>query len=381
MKSFEQFNRYLIAAIVCVLASPISAEQSADYIPKPGEFPPAGAGQYLAGELVSVDHVNRRGALRLVGENSEDQYHSAPSHPFAMLPFGTLRYHGAPAELRDIPIGTMLHGYFLLPPEGDTKIIVPNEGAKFVSKYTHALSVEDDFSFYKRREQSWKIVSIDREKGQLKAVLTGPAADDGLNGEKTFEIDRSTRVWRAREFGKLEDLAAEQAVQINLTWGSDWQNGLHQIADVWIDDESCTISTERQRQIHLRYQRTHWLAGWVDHVEHQPGGAGIVTLTLFGGMDPTLYETVRAKGGGEAIAAAEWTLRSFWQNHDNKYGSILDVKDSPSPPMGSSGLQVRFQVAELLEGFRPGRIIRFRPNGFSNVKLPPEERVQGMNDR
>jgi hypothetical protein len=42
---------------------------------------------------------------------------------------------------------------------------------------------------------------------------------------------------------------------------------------------------------------------------------------------------------------------------------------------------VKLQVYELLEGFRPGRIVRFRPNGFPNVKMPPEERVKSLDDR
>ena len=51
------------------------------------------------------------------------------------------------------------------------------------------------------------------------------------------------------------------------------------------------------------------------------------------------------------------------------------------PQPGSSGLQLRVQLSELLEGFRPGRIVRFRPSGFPNVKLPPEERVNNFDDR
>jgi hypothetical protein len=39
------------------------------------------------------------------------------------------------------------------------------------------------------------------------------------------------------------------------------------------------------------------------------------------------------------------------------------------------------QLNELLEGFRPGRIVRYRPNGFPSVKLPPEERVKSLDDR
>ena len=358
-----------------------------DYVPKPGEFAPRGAGHYLAGELVSVDHVNRRGALRFVGDNDDSRYHSAPSHRFAMLPYGTLRYHGAPAELRDIPIGTVLHGYFVLPPAGDTSVPPPDKNAgKYVSQYTHALTLEDDFSFYQRLGRAWRITAVDAAKSQLKVRPTGQPTDTqvGLAGEQTFEIDPSTRVWKGRQIAELKDLAAEQAVQLNLTWAPDWKNGQFHVADVWIDEESRSIATEAQRQLHIRHQRHRWLAGWVDHVEHQPGGKGIVTVTLFGGMDPTLYDLARAQakpGGGASIAAAEWTLRSWWQEHDNKNGPVLDFKDIPDPPPGSSGLRLRVRIHELLEGFRPGRIVRFRPNGFPNVKLPPEERVQNLEDR
>ena len=38
-----------------------------------------------------VDAVNRRGVLRLDGDG--------PLHYFAMLPYGMIGYHGAPAEL------------------------------------------------------------------------------------------------------------------------------------------------------------------------------------------------------------------------------------------------------------------------------------------
>lgn len=109
-----------------------------------------------------------------------------------------------------------------------------------------------------------------------------------------------------------------------------------------------------------------------------------MTLTLFGGMDSSLYDAARAQakpGGGASVAAAEWTLRSWWQEHDSRNGPVLDFKDVPDPPPGSSGLQLRVQFTRLLEGYRAGRIIRFRPNGFLNVKLPPEERVNSFDDR
>ncbi len=361
------------------------AGENPDYRPKAGEFPPPGAGHYFCGELVEIDHVNRRGALRLKGDTEENRYHAAPSHRFALLPYGTVSYHGAPAELRDIPIGTVLHGYFLLPPEGDTTIPAPEKATeKYVPKYSHALSLEDDFSFYQRRGRAWKIASIDSQAGTLTVQATGPETVDGLAAEQTFDVDASTRVWKGRQIASVSDLAAGEEIQVNLSWCPEWRYGRFQCIDVWIDGESRTVATEVQRQIHLRYLRHRWLPGWIDRVEHQAGGKGIVTLTLFGGMDSSLYEAARAQakpGGGAAIAAAEWTLRSWWQDHDNKSGPILDFTDLPNPPPGSSGLQLRVEIRELLEGFHPGRIVRFRPNGFPNVKLPPEERVKTMDDR
>lgn len=365
-------------------ASPLLAAGT-DVVPKPATFPAPGSGAYFAGELVSVDHVNRRGAIRLVGDTDDGRYHSAPSHRFAMLPYGTIRYHGATAELRDVPIGTLLHGTFLLPVDGLTAYPpIEQSKSRYVPDQTQALALEDDFSFYERQEQAWKITAVDVGKGTLKVSSTGQPAAVGLKGDNTFEIDASTRVWKGRAFGELKDLASDQNVQLNLTWAPDWKNGMFHVADVWIDPESRNAAREVQRQSHIRHMRTRWLPGWVDHVEHQPGGGGIVTVTLFGGMDPTLYDAARAQakpGGGASMAAAEWTLRTWWQEHDSRNGPVLDFKDTPNPPPGSSGLQLRMQFSRLLEGYRVGRIVRVRPNSFPSVKLPPEERINNLDER
>ena len=72
------------------------------------------------GELVFVDHANRRGSIRV--ESTGIFRFSAP-RPFAMLPYGIVRYHGAPADLRDIPLGTMLHVRAFLPPDPKTSSV------------------------------------------------------------------------------------------------------------------------------------------------------------------------------------------------------------------------------------------------------------------
>jgi hypothetical protein len=374
----------IVGALVLALAPSFFAaknDAAANRAPEAGKFPAPGAGKLLGGELISVDHVNRRGILRPDGDGSEGTYHDGPQHRFAMLPYGNVRRHGAPAELRDLPIGTHLHGLFLLPAVESKEKQPADRRERNAFPDREALLLEDDFSFHQRQGNVWKVQAVDLAKGNLTALLTtktGPAANPTV-----FTLDRSTRVWKGRGAGELEDIAAGQDVQCNFTWAPDWQNGQMHVADIWIDEESRAVATERQRQIHIRHTLHRWLPGWVDRVEHNADGSGIVAVTLFAGADRSLYDKVReqSKNGGAALAAAEWTLRPWWPNHDSKYGSIVELHEDPNPPPGSSGLQIRVKIKELLEGYRPGRIVRVRPNGFPNSKPPPEERIKSLEDR
>jgi hypothetical protein len=371
---------WLCAVLATGAASPENSPSTReDYVPRPGVFPPAFVGKHLIGELVAVDHVNRRGALRLLGDGLDDRYHSAPSHRFALLPYGTVRYHGAPAELRDIPIGTLMHGDFVLPPEGDASIPAPPKGLeKYVPKQNHALRLEDALSFSLRTQSGWTITAVDTPKQQFKARSEGAQTSEFSGKEQWIDFDASTRFWRSRQPVPSTELQVGARVQMNFTWSPDWRYGRVHCLDMWLDEESLAGAREMQRQTHIRHTLYRWLPGWVDSVEHLPGGKGIVTLTLFSGMDPSLYERARTQskpGGGASVAAADYTLRGYWQDHDSKNGPILEWKESPDPPPGSSGIQLRVRIPELLEGFRPTRVVRFRPNGFPNVKLPPEERL------
>ena len=374
----------LLAAVVAggVILSDSSAQAAESLpenneIPQPGNFPTK-PGNYLAGELVTTDAINRRGGLRLDGDFNDDRYDKTQPHDFAMLPYGMIYYHGAPAELRDIPLGTHLHGSFYLPPKGEENMIPPTKGPpQYGSKFNHVILLEDDFSFFQRRGQAWELVEVNREKGRMKVATSGKSAGADFEAEQTFWIDDATRVWKGKSSAEWTELAAGQVVQLNLTWSPEWRNRQFRASDVWIDEESRAVATERQRRIHLRYQKHHWLAGWVDHVEHLGGSQGIVTITLFDSVDSSLLEEVKSKKAhGNAVAAAEATLRTYWQDHDHKGGSIVEWKTLDKPPAGSSGIQIRWQTGELLDGFRPGRIVRLRCHDWPNIKLPPEERLR-----
>jgi len=82
------------------------------------------------------------------------------------------------------------------------------------------------------------------------------------------------------------------------------------------------------------------------------------------------------------MAAAENTLRTWWPDHDGMDGKITSVETlEGEPEFGSSGIQLQFEVPLILEGFRPGAIVRIRPQNWPNIKPPLEELVGGFEDR
>ena len=60
--------------------------------------------------------------------------------------------------------------------------------------------------------------------------------------------------------------------------------------------------------------------------------------------------------------------------HMASRGAILDVtKTDGAVPLGSSGIQIRFETDLVIEGIRPTRVVRVRPSEWPNVRVPREE--------
>ncbi len=372
------------SAVCCLLPDAAEAQEAAHPVPKAGQFPQPNTGTYLAGELVLIDPVNRRGGLRLDGNEPHDRYHSGPLHYFAMLPYGMVSLNGAPAELKDIPLGTHVHGYFHVPPVGEEATIppLPKDMERYEIQQNHALSLEDDFSFYQRRGQSWKVVSIDPKKGKINVAPVGQMAKDGINTPYTFDIDDLTPVWKGRTLVKLADIAPDQIVQFNLGWSPGWRDREFTVSELWLDDDSRKFATDLQRRRHVKYQKQRWLPGWIDSVEDNDYGGGIVTLTLFGGMDPSLYAELKAtQDKGFGVAVAEKSLRTWFHRSDKKIGHVIEWKETDNPPPGSSGIQVRLKFTELLDGYRPGRVVRVKCHDWLFVTMPSEERVKTIEEQ
>jgi len=369
----------ILLAAYSLLTSPIISQEVANFVLQPGKFPQLNTGTYLAGELVYIDPVNRRGGLRLDGNDAGDRYQNGPLHYFALLPYGEISHNGAPAELKDIPLGTHVHGYFYVPPVGEEATIppLPKDMQQFEIKQNHAVSLEDDFSFYQRRGQSWKVLSIDPVKGKINVTPTGELVKDGINTSYTFDIDDVTKVWKGRTLVELADIAPDQIVQFNLCWSPGWRDKEFGVAEIWLDDAGRKFATDLQRRRHVKYQKQRWLPAWIDSVEDNDFGGGTVTLTLFGGMDPSLYAELKStQDKGLGVAVAEKTLRTWFHRSDKKICQVLEWKETADPPTGSSGIQVRLKFTELLEGYRPGRAVRVKCHDWIFVTMPTEERIK-----
>ena len=332
---------------------------------QPGQFPPAGSAHLLAGEMIRMDHVNRTGQLRpdRRGDQRTDDYDRAVR--FTMLPYGTIRYHGAPAELRDIPIGTHLHGQF----HWDPKAGRDGKGA-----FSQAFLLEDDFSFHQRRNRVWRVDALQPDKGTL--TVTGLPLDGNQPdpGPTVFQVNAATRVWKDRGFGSLSDLTEGRLVLLNITAAT--LKGPGRVTELWLDEASRQLATAHQTERHRAYQKMHGLAGWVDAVDHEKS---LVTVTLFGGFEASLAHDFKIQGRA-ALLVAEDSLRCYDQINDRMYGEVVEIRTVPAAP-GSSGQQLVLKPMNLLEGFRPRRILRLLPESWPLDDLPWEEMLWPQDNR
>lgn len=341
---------------------------------KPREFPPEGSAHVIAGELIALDHINRTGVLRPDRTDAQRRGDWDIPLPFVLLPFGTIRYHGAPAELRDIPIGTHLHGLFyqtppLSGPKSPTKKAVGEEPRmSFEAAFSRVLQFEDDFSFFARQRWIWRVEGIDLLSGTLTVVATGAAKNPVGVKPTQFVVGPATRIWKEGAVGAPTDLVVGQNVLLNLTVCT--LKGPGRCIDIWLDDRSRDAATAHQRELHRLYQREHGLAGQIDEVDNQQG---IVTVTLFAGFDPKLKEDFAVNDIITATVAKD-SLRTWDQINDKKSGSLLEIQGVQASP-GRSDFRLKFKPSLLLEGFRPKQIIRVFSAKWKVDDLPREERL------
>ncbi len=406
---------FVIACSLFVQAHAVSAETKTEvgepFRPEVGKFPPLEKAYAYRGELVFVDHATRRGSIRVQGAGT--YFRNAP-HPFAMLPYGIVRYHGAPADLRDIPLGTVMYVRAYLPPDPKNSSVpvlpVNNRektagysGAGIAPAENHVLLLEDEPSHCHREGLVWKLkeLEIKNNAGMIVASLQKMQGGDGKATEEKMTFDAATRIWRGRERLEISELIAEgawpvegkkslggQPVLLGITWKPtpDGVFTRFHISDIWLDDAAMQRAVHHQTEVHKAFIRSRWMPAWIDAVEYGKFGRATVTATLFGGMDPSLYDDFK-KDAPALMNGAENTLKhthgGYGPAHMASKGPIVAVMQlSGETPLGSSGIQIRFETDLIIEGIRPGRIVRVRPKEWPQVDLPREEFLgDGLEDR
>ncbi|WP_238397641.1 hypothetical protein [Anatilimnocola aggregata] len=327
-------------------------------------------------------------------ETPGEFFRNAP-HPFAMLPYGIVRYHGAPADLRDIPLSTVMHVRAFLPPDPKVSSVpVLQKGNPDRPAENHVMLLEDEPSFCLREGMVWKLkeVEVQANQGLIAATREPKAGGDGKANVEKLTFNAATRFWRGRECLSLDDLITEgvwpangkksldgQAVLLGLTW-EPTPNGVflrYHVSDIWLDDAALQRATKNQTEAHKALIRSRWMPAWVDAVEYGKFGRAKVTATLFGGMDNSLYADFKA-GSSAQMNSVENTLKhthgDYSPAHMASGGAILDVTRLPGDaPLGSSGIQIRFETDQIIEGIRPGRVVRVRPTSWPLVNLSREE--------
>lgn len=333
---------------------------------QPGKFPPPDSAHYFAGELIELDHVRRTGEIRVSRTDKQRRSHWDLPISFRLLPYGSLKYHGALAALRDIPIGTHLHGWYYVKDKDEEIPTIFANRKSLESDFTKAFRLLDDFSYYDEQRKLFQVEAIDLDA--MKLTLRGVRTESGEADASTFDVELTpaTRVFQGKQFATLQDVKPGQKILYNLTWATLY--GVGRCTDLWLDEESRELARQRQLEQHRLHIKYRGVPGWIDAVDNKNQ---IVTVTLFDNVDPQLLEDFQANGTAQAVVA-EPTLQSYDQVNDRKSGPVVSIQKVEQAP-GSSGFQIQVKPQLLLEGYRPGRIVRLFPGGWPLVTIPQEE--------
>lgn len=358
------------------------------YQPNKGSFPPEGSAHQIRGELIWVDHVERELHIRVDRDDSQPRAVWDLPLLLTMLPYGSIEYNGQPAALQDIPIGTHLHTWCYPTDPQDERPPVARWHNRISpeSEFRQCIRIQDDFSYHTGREEVWRIDEVDLEEMTLVATLLKAGQPDGA--AKRFELLESTVVYQGGGFGSLESIRPGQHVQMNLTWVTLYGPG--RVFRIWLDQESRELASSHQLRRHRDHIRQRGIPGWVDAVDDK---ASTVTVTFFDGIDMRLLDSLGVivpeplgwptSGGAKddlqpkgTLAVARSTLMTYDPLNDRKGGNILKTNQVPVAP-GCSGVQIQLQCGLLLEGYRPGEVVRFFPASWDFVALPKEEQFFG----
>ncbi len=301
------------------------------YKPVPGEFPPHHSDRRIGGELVASDFIHRRGQFRIskTGELVD----------FTMPPYGSVNYLNTDADLRDVPLGT----FFLFFLNQDDK-----------GNFTRLATMQDQFTMDAGHGFSYKLDELKLDQNKLLVTKQSPAKKQMDLGKRELFVTEQTRVWKGDKQVKLTDLAAGDDLLYTFT-GKTAQSPGH-CTDIWVGAETHALATETLRKTHTAFVKARGLPGWIDSVD-----GSTLTVTLFTGDPGAFKQTYMADfavGKDLKVCVANDELRTWNPPVDGERSKLLEIKNGPVNAYGTSGVRLVFSVANMLEGFRKGRIVR-----------------------
>ena len=320
---------------------------------QPGEFPPHHSDRRIGGELVAADFIHRSGVFRRHG--------TGELMDFRLPPFGVVHYLNAPADLRDVPLGT---AFLFFLHEDETGAL------------TQAATLQDDYTMTANHHASYRLDAVKLSEGKL--VVTRqklPArAPDGPSRE--WLVTAETRVWQDGEQVKLDALAEGDELLANFT-GSTATHP-RRCTDLWIGSETHLRTTDRQRAKHAAFAKTRGLPAWIHSVE-----AKQITVDLLASEEPADRQQLGALiaaeftvGKAVQLAVANDELRTYWPPVDGKRARLVKVEKTPTGAYGTGGWRFTLEPALMLEGFRKGRVVRLFAEKWPVEEMPLGEGLQ-----
>ena len=307
------------------------------YQSKPGEFPPHHSDHRVGGELVSADFIHRTGQFRTsqTGELVN----------FRMPPYGTVNYLNAEADLRDAPLGTFFL-FFL------------NQDAH--GGFTQLAAMLDQYTIDAGHGFSYRLDEIKLAEGKLLTTKHSVPKNQPDLGKKELLITDETRVWNGDKQVALSDLAIGDELLFNLTGKTAQSPG--RLTDLWVGRGTHLRTTEQQRNRHADFVKARGIPGWIDKTEGNK-----VTITLFSGDWHNFQKTYMgdiAVGKDVSLVVANDELRTWNPGTDKERSAVLDVQKFSVDCYGASGVRLIVSPANMLEGFRQGRVARIFAMGW-----------------
>ena len=125
------------------------------------------------------------------------------------------------------------------------------------------------------------------------------------------------------------------------------------------------------------------MPAYVNEVKYGKFGQATASLTLFGGMDQSLYNDFKKESGRTdqwyGKQPQDTPLGHYGPGHMASSGKIVQVtKQEGNVPLGSSGIQIDFKTDQIIEAIRPGKGCPHSTSKLAQVHKSPGRNISSI---